>query len=31
LGSENYNPSTLEFTGEKQHEKTFSAGIGFKF
>ena len=31
LGSENYNPSTLEFTGKKQHEKTFSAGIGFKF
>ena len=31
LGSENYNPSTLEFTGNKQHEKTFSAGIGFKF
>lgn len=31
LGSQNYNQSTLEFTGEKQHEKTFSAGIGFKF
>lgn len=31
LGSENYNPSSLVFTGEKQHEKTFSAGIGFKF
>lgn len=31
LGSENYNPSTLEFTGKKQHEKTFSAGIGFIF
>ena len=31
LGSENYNPSTFEFSGKKQHEKTFSAGIGFKF
>jgi len=31
LGSENYDLSTLEFTGEKQHDKTFSAGIGFKF
>ncbi len=31
LGSENYDPATLQFTGEKQHEKTFSAGIGFKF
>ncbi|WP_310994093.1 porin [Aequorivita marina] len=31
LGSENYNPTTLKFTGKKQHEKTFSAGIGFKF
>ncbi|AFL81070.1 hypothetical protein Aeqsu_1585 [Aequorivita sublithincola DSM 14238] len=31
LGSENYNPSSLQFTGEKQHEKTFSAGIGFVF
>ena len=31
LGSENYNPSTLVFTGSKQHEKTFSAGLGFTF
>lgn len=31
LGSENYNLSTLEYTGEKQHERTFSTGIGFKF
>lgn len=31
LGSENYDPSTLQFTGSKQHEKTFSAGIGFTF
>ena len=31
LGSENYNPSTLLFTGKKQHERTFSTGIGFKF
>ena len=31
LGSENFNPSTLELTGKKQHEKTFSTGIGFKF
>lgn len=31
LGSENYDPSTLQFTGKKQHEKTFSAGIGFTF
>ncbi|MDC8002236.1 porin [Aequorivita todarodis] len=31
LGSENYDPSTLQFTGNKQHEKTFSAGIGFTF
>lgn len=31
LGSENYDPSTLQYTGSKQHEKTFSAGIGFTF
>ena len=31
LGSENYNQTTLQFTGEKQHEKTFSTGIGFYF
>jgi hypothetical protein len=31
LGSENYDPSTLQYTGKKQQEKTFSAGIGFKF
>ncbi len=31
LGSENYDPSTLQFTGSKQHEKTFSVGIGFTF
>lgn len=31
LGSENFDPSTLVFTGDKQHEKTFSAGIGFTF
>lgn len=31
LGSENYNQTTLEFTGKKQHEKTFSTGIGFYF
>lgn len=31
LGSENYDLSTLEYTGEKQHDKTFSVGIGFKF
>ncbi|WP_452229270.1 MULTISPECIES: autotransporter outer membrane beta-barrel domain-containing protein [unclassified Lacinutrix] len=31
LGSENYDLSTLEYTGEKQHDRTFSAGIGFKF
>jgi len=31
LGSENYNPTTLVYTGESQHEKTFSTGIGFYF
>jgi len=31
LGSENFNPSTLEFTGKKQIENTFSTGIAFKF
>ncbi|SFZ89576.1 hypothetical protein SAMN05428642_101414 [Flaviramulus basaltis] len=31
LGSENYNQSTLQFTGKKQHDRTFSTGIGFKF
>jgi Phosphate-selective porin O and P len=31
LGSENYNQATLQFTGKKQQENTFSAGIGFAF
>ena len=31
LGSENYNQNTLKYTGHKQHEKTFSVGIGFEF
>lgn len=31
LGSENYNPTTLLYTGEKQQENTFSTGIGFTF
>ena len=31
LGSENYDPSTLEYTGKKQHEQTISTGIGFYF
>ncbi len=31
LGSQNYNLSTLQFTGKKQHENTFSLGIGFEF
>ncbi|WP_053976954.1 porin family protein [Mangrovimonas xylaniphaga] len=31
LGSENYDLATLEYSGEKQHEKTFSTGIGFFF
>lgn len=31
LGSENFNPTTLVYTGKKQQENTFSAGIGFSF
>lgn len=31
LGSENINPTTLAYTGKKQQENTFSAGIGFSF
>jgi hypothetical protein len=31
LGSQNVNPSTLAFTGEKQKENTFSTGISFIF
>ena len=31
LGSQNFDRNTLEYTGEKQHEKTFSTGIGFQF
>lgn len=31
LGSENYDRDTLEFTGEKQKERTFTTGIGFRF
>ncbi|GAA3658150.1 autotransporter outer membrane beta-barrel domain-containing protein [Flavivirga jejuensis] len=31
LGSENYDFSTLELTGKKQHDRTFSTGVGFKF
>ncbi|MCY1307935.1 hypothetical protein D9M70_579030 [compost metagenome] len=31
LGSENFDPNTLAFTGKKQQENTFSAGIGFSF
>jgi hypothetical protein len=31
LGSENYDFTTLAYTGNKQHDKTFSTGIGFKF
>ncbi len=31
LGSENYNQSTLEYTGKKQIDQSFSTGIGFKF
>lgn len=31
LGSQDYNLSTLEYTGKKQHERTFSTGIGFYF
>lgn len=31
LGSENFDPATLVYTGEHQKEKTFSVGIGFEF
>jgi hypothetical protein len=31
LGSENYDQGTLEFTGKKQHERTFSVGLAFEF
>ena len=31
LGSLNYNLSTLEYTGNRQKENTFSLGIGFEF
>lgn len=31
LGSENYDQASLQYTGEKQHEKTFSLGLGFEF
>lgn len=31
LGSQNYDLATLQFTGEKQVENTFSIGIGFEF
>lgn len=31
LGSENIIPSTLEFTGKKQKDNTFSLGVGFNF
>jgi hypothetical protein len=31
LGSENFDPATLVYTGKKQQENTFSAGIGFSF
>ncbi len=31
LGSENYDQNTLEFTGKKQHERTFSLGLAFEF
>lgn len=31
LGSENYNQNTLEYTGKKQHERTFSLGLAFEF
>jgi opacity protein-like surface antigen len=29
LGSQNVNPSTLAYTGHKQHERTFSTGISY--
>ena len=31
LGSLNYNRSTLEYTGGKQYENTFSLGLSFEF
>ncbi|WP_437397669.1 autotransporter outer membrane beta-barrel domain-containing protein [Flagellimonas lutimaris] len=31
LGSENYDRTTLEYTGKKQHERIFATGIGYKF
>ncbi len=31
LGSQNYDPVTLQYTGKKQKEDTFSLGIGFSF
>ncbi|WP_309641725.1 autotransporter outer membrane beta-barrel domain-containing protein [Flavobacterium sp.] len=31
LGSQNYDLSTLEYTGKKQMENTWSIGIGFEF
>ena len=31
LGSQNYDLNTLVYTGKKQHENTFSVGIGFEF
>jgi opacity protein-like surface antigen len=31
LGSQDIDPATLQFTGHKQHENTFSAGISYIF
>ena len=31
LGSQNINPSTLQYTGERQFENTFSTGISYIF
>ncbi len=31
LGSDNFDPATLVYTGKKQRENTFSLGIGFEF
>ncbi|MDR3273697.1 MAG: porin [Flavobacteriaceae bacterium] len=31
LGSKNYDPVTLDYTGGNQQENTFAAGIGFTF
>lgn len=31
LGSQNYDLNTLKYTGEKQHERSFSVGLGFEF